>query len=162
MRSWESRPTEVANLFNPAFCGEIIRICVKSYTRESNKPFPYLLVFLILPILLYNDVRQTMKGSYSYLNNWLQKNIEVRINFAQRTRALVPITQESIAFLLQLGLLNLNQDGDLEASKFRKHSTKSQNEFPISDFYEKSDLLGKWFARVGDIRSIYIMWGIQP
>ncbi len=162
MRSWESRPTEVANLFNPAFCGEIIRICVKSYTRESNKPFPYLLVFLILPILLYNDVRQTMKGSYSYLNNWLQKNIEVRINFAQRTRSLVPITQESIAFLLQLGLLNLNQDGDLVASKFRKHPTKSQNEFPISDFYEKSELLGKWFARVGDIRSIYIMCGIQP
>jgi len=162
MRSWESRPTEVANLFNPAFCGEIIRICVKSYTRESNKPFPYLLVFLILPILLYNDVRQTMKGSYSYLNNWLQKNIEVRINFAQRTRSLIPITQESIAFLLQIGLLNLNQDGDLEASKFKKHSTKSQNEFPISDFYEKSELLGKWFARVGDVRSIYIMWGIQP
>ena len=160
MTSWESRPTEVANLFNPAFCGEIIRVCVKSYTKESNKPFPYLLSFLILPTLLYKDVRQTMQGSY--LNTWLQQNIEVRINFAQRTRSLVPITQESIAFLLQLGLLNLNEDGDLEASKFRKSPSKSQNEFPISDFYEKSVLLGKWFARVGDVRSIYIMWGIQP
>ena len=160
MTSWESRPTDVANLFNPAFCGEIIRVCVKSYTKESNEPFPYLLSFLILPTLLYKDVRQTMQGRY--LNAWLQQNIEVRINFAQRTRSLVPITQESIVFLLQLGLLNLNQDGDLEASKFRKHPTKSQNEFPISDFYEKSELLGKWLARVRDIRSIYIMWGIQP
>jgi len=160
MTSWESRPTEVANLFNPAFCGEIIRVCVKSYTKESSKPFPYLLSFLILPTLLYKDVRQTMQGSY--LNTWLQQNIEVRINFAQRTRSLVPITQESIAFLLQLGLLNLNEDGDLEANKFRRSPSKSQNEFPISDFYEKSELLGKWFGRVGDIRSIYIMWGIQP
>lgn len=157
----ESRPTEVVNLFNPAFCGEIIRVCVKSYTKESNKPFPYLLVFLILPTLLYNDVRQTMSGSY--LNTWLQQNIEVRINFAQRTRSLVTITQESIIFLLQIGVLNLNKDGDLEMSKnFKRHKVSSQDELPISDFYKKSEILGKWFARAGDIKSIYIMWGIRP
>ena len=34
--SWENRPVTVANLLNPAFCGEIIRIMLKAYKIFMN------------------------------------------------------------------------------------------------------------------------------
>lgn len=75
MTVWEERPIEVANLFNPAFCGEIVRLCVKSYVDETGRGFPYILSFLVLPTLMYNDTRATMAArKYTFLYNWLQEH----------------------------------------------------------------------------------------
>ena len=40
MTLWETRSTEVANLLNPAFCGELMLCCIKTYMETSKKPFP--------------------------------------------------------------------------------------------------------------------------
>ena len=165
MKSWEQRPIEVANLFNPAFCGEIIRICVKSYVKETDQAFPYLLTFLVLPIILYDNTRKSMAPDgrrYSFLHHWLQDYPYLRIHFAERVRELIPITQESLTFLVQLQLLSLNENGTLETIEYRRRIPESQRTDPIKDFYHKAEILGKWFARAGDLKTIYIMWGIQP
>jgi hypothetical protein len=166
MKSWEQRPIEVANLFNPAFCGEIIRICVKSYVKETDQAFPYLLTFLVLPIILYDNTRKSMAPDgrrYSFLHHWLQDHPYLRIHFAERVRELIPITQESLTFLFQLRLLHFNENGTLVTLEYkRKKIPDSQKTDPIKDFYHKAEILGKWFARAGDLKTIYIMWGIQP
>lgn len=163
MITWENRPIEVANLFNPAFCGEIIRVCIKSYAQETNKPFPYLLAFLILPILLYENTRMSINArSYTQLHVWIQDHPHLRINFAERVRELTSITQESLSFLFQIGALNLDNEGNLAIVKYRKKTVNSQQISPIKDFYDKAEVLGKWFARAGSMTTIYVMWGIQP
>jgi hypothetical protein len=163
MKCWENRPVEVAHLFNPAFCGEMIRLCTKSYISEVNTEFPYLLAFLVLPILLYDDTRISMDArKYSLLHVWLQSHPHLRINFAERVRELTPFTQESLTFLLQVRALNLTNEGRLAVVPYKRKGIPSQKMLPIKDFYDKADLLGKWFARAGEVTTIYVMWGIQP
>lgn len=51
MENWEDRSKIVANLLNPAFCGEILRRAIASYNdNEENMLFPFSLLYLILPI----------------------------------------------------------------------------------------------------------------
>ena len=52
MEIWEDRSKIVANLLNPAFCGEILRRAIVSYNEnEENMLFPFSLLYLILPII---------------------------------------------------------------------------------------------------------------
>jgi hypothetical protein len=163
MKNWENRPVEAANLFNPTFCGEIIRLCAKSYATEADTPFPYLLSFMVLPVILYEDIRTHMNArSYSFLHVWLQDHPYLRINFSERVRQLTPITQESLCFLLQIGALTLTEDGRLVANDYRRKGVSSQKSPKMKDFYSKAEVLGKWFARAGEVSTIYVMWGIRP
>ena len=43
MTLWETRSTEVANLLNPAFCGELMLCCIKTYMETSKKDKFFLL-----------------------------------------------------------------------------------------------------------------------
>jgi len=36
---WQNRPIIVANLYNPAFCGEVLRVAIKSYEKEKKKDY---------------------------------------------------------------------------------------------------------------------------
>ena len=48
MENWEDRSKIVANLLNPAFCGEILRRAIVSYNdNEENMLFPFSLLYLI-------------------------------------------------------------------------------------------------------------------
>jgi Family of unknown function (DUF6521) len=163
MKNWENRPTDVANLFNPAFCGEIIRLCAKSYAAESDSGFPYLLTFLVLPILLYEDTRTYMNARrYEFLHVWLQDHPHLRINFPERVRQLAPTTQESLGFLLQINALTLGDDARLVVRPYRRKVAASQKSTQIKDFYDKAELLGRWFAKAGEVSTIYLVWGIRP
>ena len=163
MTVWEQRPIEVANLFNPAFCGEIVRLCVKSYVNEAGIGFPYILSFLVLPTLMYSDTRATMAARrYTFLYNWLQEHPYLRVGFAERVRELLPISKETLTFLLQIGALTLDNEAELSPTQYRRRRLNSQNEASIKDFYNKAELLGKWLARAGDVVTIYALWGVQP
>src|SRR5437867_10652346 len=104
LSTWQHRPPEVAYLLNPAFCGAIIRHCILRYRKESvsKGAFPYPLTFLILPIVLHQRTRTSIpKMTRGQFHVWLQSNSYIRIGLADRARALVPVTKESISFLLQ-------------------------------------------------------------
>src|SRR6266699_1933084 len=75
MIRWEERPVEIANLFNPAFCGEILRRCISSYQQTNSLPLPYPLLFLVLPIILHRDTRERISPRQRLtLHAWLQKH----------------------------------------------------------------------------------------
>lgn len=65
-------------------------------------------------------------------------------------------------FLLQIGALILDDEAGLRPTQYRRRRLNSQNETSIKDFYDKAELLGKWFARAEDVVTIYAMWGVQP
>jgi hypothetical protein len=79
VKSWAGRPTELAYLFNPAFCGWVLREAVEGYTlvRPGGMTLP--LAFLILPVVLHRPTRQLMpRAVTTKLHVWLQEHPEVR------------------------------------------------------------------------------------
>jgi len=57
MRSWDYRPDEVKNLFNPAFCGRVIYGTISEYQKNTKRDFPFPLIYLVLPLVLPRQIR---------------------------------------------------------------------------------------------------------
>jgi len=160
---WQRRPVEIANLFNPAFCGEVLRRCISTYQQTASRSFPYPLAFLVLPIILHRRTRELISPRQrQLLHAWLQSNPDAKIGFAERTADLVPITKEALIFLLQVGALTLDEEAGLAVNAYKKRIIDGQDTGEIMDCYRKADLVGRWFARAGTVTTIYIMWGVKP
>ncbi|UQZ84566.1 hypothetical protein SK3146_03821 [Paenibacillus konkukensis] len=163
MKTWYERPEEIANLLNPAFCGEVIRRCITKYYQNTSVPFQYPLLYLILPIVLHKATRgEFPSSSRKQMHAWLQENQHVRIGFAIRAKELVPITKESIAFLMQLDSLIIDGNGSIQVRKYRKVKLEGHTDGEIADIMNKAEMIGKWFSSAGTVPTIYTMWGVKP
>lgn len=161
--NWKERPTIVANLLNPAFCGEIIRIAIKSYTDEHNQPMPFPLLFLILPLVLQKQTREKLPATTSKkIYEWLEENTVIKIHLSKKVKNLVPYTREAILFLIYHEAIKINDNGKLEYIKYRKKSINYIQDEEIQNIYKKSQMIGKWFTRIGDTKTIYASIGIKP
>ena len=163
MTMWEKRPPEVANLLNPAFCGEVILRCIEKYVQTLKQPFPYPLVFLVLPIVLHKRTRESISSTKrEQLHVWLQSNQERRIEFSQRAQELIPFTRETMTFLLQSGNLEIDSNAGLSVNKYHPEKIPRGYTQEIDDCFVKSDIVGRWFARAGSPTTIFTMWGVRP
>lgn len=161
MDSWICRPIEVANLLNPAFCGEILYHTISGYHATSQRNFPYVFSFLTLPIILHSNTREKIppkKDMYS----WLQENPELKIGFSSRAKSLIPITKEALIFLFNADCLNYDDNGDIYLVKKLKTMKNLNRSVEIEDCIKKSIILGRKFARSGSLSVTYAMWGIKP
>ncbi len=163
MIRWEERPVEIANLLNPAFCGEILRRCINTYQQSASSSFPYTLIFLVLPIILHRDTRERISPRQRLsLHAWLQIHQDLKIGFAERATEFIPITREALIFLLQVRAVSLKEQASLIAEPYKNAPVEGQNAGEIADCYRKADLVGRWFARAGTATNIYAMWGVRP
>lgn len=162
MKKWESRANEIAYLLNPAFCGRILYNSIKTYAEESKRPMPFPLVYLILPLVLHKKTRERIK-SVTKMQIWVQRNTDVLIDFAERTKNLVQITNEAVEFLMQSGMIMLTNDACLELAKlFKVSDTRKFTNSEIKDCINKSSSVAKWFAQAGTVETIYTCWGVRP
>lgn len=162
MNPFENRPTEVANLLNPAFCGEILLRAIAQYRTTSGQAFPYALAFLVLPIVLHKRTRESIPlRTRQQLHAWLQEHQEVRVGFAERAKEMVPFTSETVMFLLQLNQLAVSDRGELLIRR-RSGARRVQTTAEIEDCYKKALLVGRWFARSGAVENVFAMWGVKP
>ena len=163
MRPWEDRPIEIANLLNPAFCGEVLSRYIRKYEEVSEQSSPYALSFLVLPIVLHRRTRESISPSTrEQMHVWLQSHQEVRVGFAERAKQMVPITKEAIAFLLQIGAVAVDEKGGIRPLTFKRRRVESQEGGEVGDCYKKAETVGRWFARGGTPTTIYTMWGVRP
>ncbi len=171
MISWEDRPVEVAALLNPAFCGEILRRCIRSYEAAAQRAFPFPLAYLALPIVLHRKTRdQIGLRQRQGLHAWLHNHPDVRVGFAVRARSLVPVTREALAFLLHTqvivtdghGALASWQGGSQGRHRGGPQSRSARTEGEVADCYTKAEVIGRLFARAGTTATIYAMWGVTP
>ena len=165
MRSWQDTPPEVANLLNPAFCGQILYRAIKSHMKETNKPMPYALAFLVLPLVLHSKTRQSIKGTTKHLQVWLNGNQPVKVGLSTRARSLVPYTRQALTFVNQAGAVNLVIP-EASLSAVDRLKTVRNRRFPQSDetkeCISKAEILGKWFARANSPTTIYASLGLMP
>jgi hypothetical protein len=166
MRSWNDTPPEVANLLNPAFCGQIIIRTVKAFMAEAGgKPMPYPLVFVILPLVLHGKTRQSIRGTTRHFQVWLNSDQSVKVGLANRARSLVPYTRQAVAFTTQTRALIVNETTAALTMGERLKTIRSRA-IPVSDETKecltKAEVLGKWFARANSSTTIYASLGLMP
>jgi len=162
---WDERPTEVANLLNPAFTGAALRMAVSGYLGESNAGMPFELAFLVFPFALHEATRSRLPRAVStLLHTWLQENRDVVVQFAERTRSLVPFTKEAIVFACQRDILNVDDEGRIHPghkklkrlAAYRSASNESKKALGRSEF------VGRWFALSGSPATLFTLLGVRP
>ncbi|MHB8882440.1 MAG: three component ABC system middle component [Thermodesulfovibrionales bacterium] len=162
MKSWNRRPREIRNLFNPAFCGLVIARGVEGFTAAANLPMPFSLTLLILPLCLHKRTRDQIKEARrAYFTKILQEHPEIRVDLAQRARGLVPYTMEAFAYLMACGAIIVDDSGSIEVreSTIRKSIIGSQD---TKDCQMVARSLGRKLALVNDRVTIYTTLGIRP
>jgi hypothetical protein len=159
--NWIERPEVTANLFNPAFCTEILRECASAYHGEAEHPLPFALAALILPLILNNKIRErlpTRKGTP--VHSWISENEEVKIGLAQKVEKFVPFTREAIMFGIAHNSLQIDETGGIEVRPRSKKLTTDDDE--VKSCLKKAVALGKNLARSGTPTTIYSVLGIRP
>jgi Family of unknown function (DUF6521) len=115
MPTWNERPTEVANLLNPAFVGILLRKAVDGFNGEIKDGMPLELLYLVLPFCLHpaTAARLPRSPSATPLHVWLQKeeNRDVLLSFAERASALVPFVREALLFSCSRQVISIGEDG---------------------------------------------------
>lgn len=160
---WSNRNPIVANLLNPAFCGEVIRRTAKSFNEHTDKHFPFALAFLVLPILLHMETRQRMpRTTASYLFTWVEENDDLFFNFAKRARDMTPYTKESLMFLLQNKLIVLDEAGGISVPPRKEKKLKNEDTAEFDVIMSKAKMLGKWFSFNSNVNSVYSFFRITP
>jgi len=160
---WEERNTIVANLFNPAFCGEVIRAVAYGYNLKSTTKFPFVFAFISLPILLHERTRNQMPRSIrTYFLVWVENNDSLFFDFPKRTKGMVSFTKEAIIFLLAHGKITITDGGGIDTDGVRPKKSKSLYAVEYNDILKKAEMLGKWLAVTSEPRSIFSFFRITP
>ena len=154
MRTWSNRSKEVAFLFNPAYCGKILFFVIRKYNECTRKEdFPFALIYLLLPILVY-PLSSEKINSRTRFSKFVNDNPELFINFAERSKNFVTITNEAVEFLMACDVLRLNSNATFSCNKELKKSDE--------EIIKKAENLGKMLANAGTINVIYLMLGVRP
>lgn len=163
--AWAERPTEVANLLNPAFTGAILRIAVAGYHREADAGMPFELAFLVFPFALHSGTRDRLPRTvFTRLHTWLQENKDVVVEFVERTESLVPYTREAIVFACQREVVRLDTQGLLfpGESRLKKISSFKKTSDEIKGSFGRAEFVGRWLALSGTPVTIYTLLGVRP
>lgn len=158
---WEDRPEITAHLINPAFCGEIIRVCATAYQEESKNNFPFALSFLVLPLILNNGIRERLpKNKSNTIHGWINDNEEFKVGLANSITSFIPFTRETIMFAIAHNSLSIDENGNIDI-KPRRGKLKTEDEEVISCL-KKAEVIGKVFSKSGNPLTIYSILGIKP
>lgn len=145
-------------LFNPAFCGELILKCLNGYRENRQELFPFPLVYLILPLILHKDTRNSIPNSKYALMNWIKNNPQIKIGLSNRAKYLLPITNEVIIFLIHYQSIRLSREGMIEVLVTHEYP-KSK---PLYTYFNKSLILGRLLSETISVETIFIELGVSP
>ncbi len=162
MKPWLQRPFEVKTLFNPAFCGVVLSRALAGYEEEKADGMPFSLVLLVLPLCLHKETRQILSAnSRGYLLKAIERNPHMLVNFAERTKDMMPFALEALGFLMERGCFVVTNDGRLKTvdKAVRKKVTGSDESLACQRI---ARFLGREFARVADRATIYTSLGVRP
>lgn len=159
--NWEERPEITANLVNPAFCSEIMRVAAIAYKEESKNNFPFALSVLVLPLILNNTIRLRLpKNKSNTVHGWINQNEDLKIGLANSITGFIPFTRETIMFAITHNSLSIDENGGIDIKPRRKRF-KTDNEEIISCL-KKAEVIGKVFAKSGTPLTVYSILGIKP
>ena len=159
MKVWSERSKEIAYLLNPAFCGEILYKAIEGY--QSIYPImPFPLIFLILPLMLYDKTFETFSMKITHLSRWVQSKPEILYGLEYRIKDYKQLTQEAILFLINQNAIALYNGGFAVISQGKKKISKSEKY--LYHFSDKAYKFGIFLAKAGSPENVYMILGVMP
>jgi len=164
--SWDGRPTEEANLFNPAFIGSLVYEFVKSFQKSRPDGVPLTFVPIALAISLHRPTRARLPGStVTSLYEWVQNNEDVLVGFHDRVVGLLPYIREGIQFSMYKNSIWLGNGHYIQLGEVRAHFNSKftrETSLDVSDAIKRTQFIGRWFVKSGSEASILACWGVRP
>lgn len=163
-KEWAVRPSDVANLFNPAFLSMILRRAVDGYEKLSEEGMPFEMAFIVVPLVLHEHTRDTLPTIATTMQTWIQENREVLIGFPRRAKEIVPFVREGLMFGVQRNVLTIEISGSLSpgAQKLVGVTQFQQLSDEVKNIYGKSEFIGRWLTQQSNVTTVFAMLGIKP
>lgn len=162
MNTWQNRPIEVRNLFNPAFSALNIYNAVKEYEKVSGEGMPFSLSLLILPLCFHEPTSSyLLSNNRTYFLKNVTNNPLILSGLDLRIRDLNLYTIEAINFLLYIDAISIANNGKLKTHKVKLKNLKLMSQLSL-DKIKVASYLGKQLAKIHDRSTIYISLGIRP
>lgn len=162
IKPWNNRSDIEASLFNPAFCGELIRHTVIAYNKTVNTGcFPYAMSYLVLPFLLNAEISgQIPRTTRTGLVPWLYANRHIVPIIAEKAKDMKDYTNESLLMYVSLNLLQINDNGEIEIGLQQLARRRNFNRNEVDYLKSRADVLGVWLGKAGDVETIFSLIGI--
>lgn len=166
VKLWAKRPTEEANLFNPAFVGSLIYEFSKTYSKQQINGTPITFIPLALSVVLHKPTRSRLPGStVTSLYDWLLKNEDILIGLSDRARNITPISQEALRFLMIHSSIKFLEGHNVIPGTKRAHfpaTFLTETTAEMKTVVDKTRFLARWFAKSGSESSILASWRLAP
>lgn len=163
---WEQRPSEEANLFNPAFIGSLMFEFVKAFQSGKGAGTPFSFLPLALAVVLHRNTRSRLPSTtVTSLYQWVQDNEDVLIGLDKRIGGLMPYTREALRFAIAQGSLKFGEGHNLILGDTKAHFPASftrDTTHEISATIDKSKFMARWLLKSGSEASILACWGVRP
>lgn len=162
MKPWNRRSDIEAALFNPAFCGELIKHTVASYNNTAKGGgFPYALSFLILPFLLNTEISSQMpQTTRTGFVPWLYANRHIAPIIAEKAKEMKEYTRESLLLYVSLNLLSINDSGEIVIGSQQFARKHNFNRDDVDYLKKRAVMLGTWLGKSGDVITLFSLIGI--
>jgi hypothetical protein len=162
--AWSKRPVELAALFNPAFCGELLVRTTNEYFGIRGTPIPLPFAFVVLPLTLHPTTRSALPGrADATFATWCAENHVLLAELATRTIQLRPVSREALLFMTQQQAIAIDGEGITPGPRplklFAKLAATSNEAHQIR---LAAGLLGRWFANQSRPSVILQSLGVRP
>lgn len=161
MIDWSMRPFEERNLFNPAFCGLILAAAIREYERVAERPMPYSLTLLVLPLCLHQPTRDQILGNKVSVLRIVALQPDLLVDFVERARSLVQYGTEAFALLANKGCIAVSEDGGIHLLP-RRVSPRALSTDDAEMCRKAAAVVGRDFAQINDRVTIYTSLSIRP
>lgn len=162
MRNWYTRPIEIRNLFNPAFCALVLCRAFNGYQELKEEGMPFSLSLLVLPLCLHKQSREIINGNNkTYLLKVIERNPQLLLGFDGRVSDMLPFTFEGLGIAMQFGCVEVTVKGALRISADSIQKTVSGTQ-ETKEIQRAARMVGKGFAETLDRVTIYTSLGIRP
>lgn len=159
--NWENRSWVTASMLNPAIVGVTIVAASNMFEDHSGEPMPWELIFLIVPMSLHKDTRESLPTRIdSHAAKWIAETASIQASFPQRVSSMAAYTREGFRHALRSGALELVENGKLRGTPSWKLNKTREHELAV--IVGKAAFLGRWFAHTGTPATLYALFGVSP
>lgn len=155
--------TDVFSITNPALTSLVLWSFLEGFEHEDNNGCPFPLIFLPLPLVLSQSIRDEFKGTNAAtgLYSWITRRQHILINLDTRINKTVNLTRSAIIFGCTNGVITIQTNGTLKSNN--KGIVKSRLKECSDEFKEMikvSNKLGVWFSQIKSTSSILNSLGL--
>jgi hypothetical protein len=168
MTAWSARASEERSLLNPSFGATLLWQAAFGHQTDPSAAgagLPFETAFLILPMVLHREMRESLPRSVSTsLAVWTANIPLARSQIAARAHLLVPFTKDAMTFGGVRGGLSFSKGAMTANESWRKKLSMLLKECSdeVQECGHRAEFVGRWVARTGSADTVMSILGIRP